>query len=192
MYNVPGDNTPRNTAQTTNVGDIQWRWIGVPDVDHNVIMLTDSSLCGSATSVTESSKKGCQGVNTVAVGHSCGGAGVHANSPACRIQQQSGGNRQFGWWHPAEPNESGAYIWMGYDAGGADDNYWDDAGVNTTKTTYLLEYGDHPFDAIANPAGVTRSSYQDALATSGDSRTNLDPPNMATKKVKSVNFQYCK
>jgi len=188
MYNVD-----RNSAGgEANDGSIQWRWIGGPAVDHNVIMLTDSSLCGSATSVSENSKKGCQGVNTISVVHTCGGPGVHASSPACRIQQQSGGNRQFGWWHPAEPNESGSFIWMGYDAGGNDDNYWDDAGVSTAIATYLLEFGDHPFDAISNPASVSRSSYQNALATSSNGTETFDPPNMATKKVKSVNFQYCK
>lgn len=172
---------------TTNDGSIQWRWIGGPTVDNNVIMLTDSTLCGSATSVTENSKKGCQGMNTIAVGHSC--VSTNSTSPACRIQNQSGGNRQYGWWHPAEPNESGSFIWMGYDAGGNDDNYWDDAGATTAIGTYLLEFGDHPFDAIT---GEARSKYQNALATSGDTRTNIDPPNMATKTVKSVNFQYCK
>lgn len=186
LFNVPGGASARNAVQSANVGDIQWRWIGGPSVDHNVIMLTDSTLCGSATSVTEESKKGCQGMNTISVNHSCTAG---STSPACRIQQQSGGNRQFGWWHPAEPNESGAFIWMGYDAGGNDDNYWDDAGVTTSISTYLLEFGDHPFDAIP---GEARSKYQHALATSGDARVNLDPPNMATKKVKSVNFQYCK
>lgn len=182
LYNVDRG----SAGGTVNDGSIQWRWIGGPAVDHNVIMLTDSTLCGSATSVTENSKKGCRGVNTISVNHSCV-AGV--SSPACLIQQQSGGNRQFGWWHPEEPNESGSFIWMGYDAGGNDDNYWDDAGASTAISTYLLEFGDHPFDAIP---GEARSKYQNALATSGDTRTNLDPPNMATKQVKSVNFQYCK
>jgi len=182
LYNVDSG----SSGGTVNDGSIQWRWIGGPAVDHNVIMLTDSTLCGSATTVTEDTKKGCQGMRTISVNHSCV-AGT--TSPACRIQQQSGGNRQYGWWHPAEPNESGSFIWMGYDAGGNDDNYWDDAGASTAISTYLLEFGDHPFDAIS---GQARSRYQHALATSGDTSVNLDPPNMATKKVKSVNFQYCK
>jgi len=175
---------------TVNDGSIQWRWIGGPSVDHNVIMLTDSTACSSPpAAVDENRKKGCQGIKTISVNHTCGAVNVNANSPACRIQQQPGGNQQYGWWHPAEPNESGSFIWMGYDAGGNQDNYWDDAGASTSISTYLLEFGDHPFDAIS---GQSRSRYQHALATSGDTSVNLDPPNMATKKVKSVNFQYCK
>lgn len=185
MYNVPGGTRTRNTEELAEAGRIQWRWIGGPAVDHNVIMLTDHTLCNGATTRSESSKKGCTGMNTITVDYAC--PSPANNSPACQLQTQSGGNRQFGWWHPAEPNESGSFIWMGYDAGGNANNYWDDAGVNTSITTYLLEFGDHPWDAVRGPS----SKYKTAHATSGDTSTNLDPPNVATKTVNTVKAQYC-
>lgn len=124
-------------------------------------------------------------MNTITVDHTC--PNPSNNSPACQLQNQSGGSRQYGWWHEYEPNESGAYIWMGYDAYGLSNNYWDDAGVGSTNQRYLLEFGDHPWDAVRGPS----SKYKTALATSGDTSTNLDPPNVATKTVNTVKAQYC-
>jgi hypothetical protein len=124
-------------------------------------------------------------MNTITVDYSC--PTPANNSPACLLQSQSGGNRQYGWWHQAEPNESGAYIWMGYDAGVTGSNYWDDAGVSSTNTRYLLEFGDHPWDAVRGPS----SKYKTAHATAGDTSTNLDPPNVASKTVNTVKAQYC-
>lgn len=169
-------------GSTDNVGNIQWRWIGGPAVDHNVIMHTDSTICNGTSSVTEDTKKGCRGMNTVNVQHAC--VSANTTSPACRIQNQSGGNRQYGWWEPGEPNESGSFIWMGY----LSSNYWDDAGEGSSQQKYLLEFGDHPWDAVMD----TESAYKTAHATANDTSTDLDPPNVATKRVRTLTAQYCK
>jgi hypothetical protein len=170
-------------------GNTQWRLFGGPHVDHNVIVLTDVTNCRRYTQ-SDQIKQGCQGMNTITLD-----SNIPTNSPLrLRLRDQPGGSQQFGWWHPSEPNESGSFIYMGWEGnlppGQVGENFWDDGEPSnaTGLGLYLLEYGDHPWDAST----AADSAYKRAHAAANDTSSDLDPPNVATKRVKSVTAQYCK
>lgn len=152
--------TNRSSNPGSTAGKTTWRIIGGAKTDNNAIVLTDHTLCDGTTRRGHvdpgASFAGCQGISTLTLPDTCTTPGT----PACLLQNQVGGNRQYNWWKPREappPSSCGSCGWY-----------------NFTGTTYQWNaYG--PTNGQCIRGGVNRPSECTAAGAPGWSSLAGEP-----------------